>query len=382
MKLPTRNFVFIVAGISFTVALLIAYSLISFPSSPLAGSIVRHADTSSLITNNTGSDQFHIIAVGDWGCTSQTAETVKQIVSRNPDVVIGLGDYSNGSQADCWLDIVNPIDERMKIAVGENDEEPLSLIERYMTHFLLSEQYYSFDIGMTHFLALSTETPFEKGYPQYDFAEKDLANAAAHPEKTKWIIVFFHKPAYTSPSIHLALNLFRVTYHPLFEKYGVDLVLQAHNHNYQRSYPITFNEQRPSEPHIATFGISRNISSTGHVDAKTNSTIGQDLYFAPQGIIFLISGTGGEQPLHNLTGRAPYIAFQTYSEYGFLDITISSSNREGSPDTENNDICHINEEYDTKLVGSFYSIANVLGRNDEDRSSSAAIPLDSFCILK
>lgn len=383
MNPQTRNFVFIVAGISFTIALLIVNSLISFPSSPLTGFVIRPVNTSNLFTNNTDSDQLNIIAVGDWGCTSQTGETIKQIVSRSPDLVIGLGDYSNTSQADCWLDMVDPFHEKMKIALGEEDQKPLSLLERYMTYFLLQEQYYSFDIGMVHFLALSTETPFEKGYPQYDFAEKDLANAAAHPEKTRWIIVFFHKPSYTSPSIHDALNLFRVTYHPLFEKYGVDLVLQAHNHNYQRSYPILFNEQRPSEPHIATFGTSLNFS-TSDVNARTNNTTGPDFYFAPQGTIFLTSGTGGQQPLYGLSGWESYITFQTDSEYGILDITISSSSssREGGTDAENgDDICHINEEYDSKLVGNFYSIANVLGRNEEKRSSSA-VPLDSFCILK
>jgi hypothetical protein len=386
MKPQIRNFIFIAAGISFAVALLIANSLLSFPSSPLTASIIRHADTSSLVAN-PGDDQLHIIGVGDWGCTPQTSETVKQIVSRNPNLVIGLGDYSNGSQADCWLDIVNPIHEKMKIALGEEDEKSLALAERYMTHFMLNEQYYSFDVGITHFLALSTEAPFEKGYPQYNFAEKDLANAAAHPDKTKWIVVFFHKPAYTSPSVHPSFNLFRVTYHPLFEKYGVDVVLQAHNHNYQRSYPINFNERRPSEPLITTFGTSRN-ASTSSVNAETNTTIGQDFFFAPQGTIFLTSGTGGEQPLHNLTGQAPHIAFQTDSNYGILDITISSSsssNTESRTDTGNGDLCHTNEEYDTKLVGSFYSISNTLGRNDDEgrsSSSSAAIPLDSFCIIK
>ena len=383
MNSPTRTFLFMVAAISFTVALLIAYSLMSFPSSPLTRSIVGNADTSSLITDNTDGDQFHIIAVGDWGCTPQTSETIKEIVARSPDIVIGLGDYSNTTQADCWLDMVDPIDEKMKIAFGEDEQEPISLLERYMTHFLLSEQYYSFDVGMVHFLALSTETPFEKGYPQYDFAERDLAKAAADPEKTRWMIVFFHKPSYTSPSTHNALNLFRITYHPLFEKYGVDLVLQAHNHNYQRSYPILFNEQRPSEPHIATFGTSLNFS-TSDVKARTNNTTGPDFYFAPPGTIFLTSGTGGQQPLYGLSGWEPYITFQTDSEYGILDIAISSSSssREGGTDAENgDDICHINEVYDTKLVGNFYSIANVLGRNEEKRSSSA-VPVDSFCILK
>ena len=57
MKPQIRNFIFIAAGISFAVALLIANSLLSFPSSPLTASIIRHADTSSLVAN-PGDDQL------------------------------------------------------------------------------------------------------------------------------------------------------------------------------------------------------------------------------------------------------------------------------------------------------------------------------------
>jgi len=28
--------------------------------------------------------------------------------------------------------------------------------------------------------------------------------------------------------------------HPLFQKYGVDLVLYGHNHYYQRTYPLAY----------------------------------------------------------------------------------------------------------------------------------------------
>ena len=46
--------------------------------------------------------------------------------------------------------------------------------------------------------------------------------------------------------------MLREVYHPLFDKYGVDLVLQAHDHNYERSYPILFNGQDSEEPIIAS----------------------------------------------------------------------------------------------------------------------------------
>jgi hypothetical protein len=41
---------------------------------------------------------------------------------------------------------------------------------------------------------------------------------------------------------------FRETYHPLFDKYKVDLALQRHLHVYERTYPITFNNDYGDEP--------------------------------------------------------------------------------------------------------------------------------------
>ena len=62
------------------------------------------------------------------------------------------------------------------------------------------------------------------------------------------------------------------TYHPLFDKYKVDLALQGHNHVYERTHPITFNAD------------------------DNDSTIVQDyhpvIYKNPNGPIFVTVGTG------------------------------------------------------------------------------------------
>jgi len=39
-----------------------------------------------------------------------------------------------------------------------------------------------------------------------------------------WIVVTIYRPLYTSPSKHTAEASIRDLYHPLFDKYGVDLV--------------------------------------------------------------------------------------------------------------------------------------------------------------
>ena len=60
---------------------------------------------------------FNFAAAGDWGCNSNTNKTVISMQSKNPELVLGLGDYSYKNTAACWLQIIDPIDEKMKIVI-------------------------------------------------------------------------------------------------------------------------------------------------------------------------------------------------------------------------------------------------------------------------
>jgi hypothetical protein len=110
---------------------------------------------------------------------------------------------------------------------------------------------------------------------------------------------------YTSPSKHPPNTQFAEAYHPLFDKYGVDLVLQAHNHNYQRSYPLTFNSGKSTNP-------------TPTSSEKTN-------YNNPAGEIYMVVGTGGRS-LYNLNGQAPFNVDQ-FQGYGFLNLELSDDGK-------------------------------------------------------
>ena len=63
---------------------------------------------------------------------------------------------------------------------------------------------------------------------QKAFVEQDL-KAASTNQNIDWIIVYFHKPMYSSPSSCSSCSgesSLRDIYHPLFDKYGVDLSLR------------------------------------------------------------------------------------------------------------------------------------------------------------
>ena len=46
-------------------------------------------------------------------------------------------------------------------------------------------------------------------------------------------------------------DAFRNIYHPLFDQFGVDLVLYGHAHNYVRTFPIQHDSSTPDSPIIS-----------------------------------------------------------------------------------------------------------------------------------
>lgn len=52
----------------------------------------------------------HLAGVGDWGCNSNTKNTVKNIVNHAAPTTLSVGDNSYKSTGSCWYDIVEPLD--------------------------------------------------------------------------------------------------------------------------------------------------------------------------------------------------------------------------------------------------------------------------------
>ena len=244
-------------------------------------------------------------AAGDWGCSDNTEKTVQNVRNLNPKLLLALGDFSYDKTSTCWLSVMKPIESITKISMG-NHEDSDTLLNSYLNQFRLSKQYYSFDTNNVHVLIMSTEEEFEPNSDQYNFVINDLRNAANNPD-IKWIVVNMHNPFYSSPNECKASGCegdkdFRESFHPLFDKYGVDLVLEGHVHNYQRSFPLAFNQQKSAEPIL---------TSAGNTD-----------YNNPSGAIFAIVGTGGVN-LHGLSDKAPFMAFQQDSKFGVLYMHFS-----------------------------------------------------------
>lgn len=250
---------------------------------------------------------FNIAAVGDWACNDNSQNTLKNIVSKKPELIIALGDLSYQRTAECWFDIISSVDNITRIVRGDHDND--FRMSQYMQHFNMSKEFYSFNSRNIHFLIMSTEIPYQLGSEQYEFVKSDLENASTN-STINWIITAYHQPAYISQNDCKGCSprvTLRELYHPLFDKYNVDLVLQAHNHNYERSYPILYNSKDSENPLIVN---SNKNSYNNDID---NS----------HGVIFATVGTGGGE-LNNFEVKLPYVVTQ-HRGFGFLNMELTNN---------------------------------------------------------
>jgi calcineurin-like phosphoesterase family protein len=273
-------------------------------------------DNSALVGNldlHIPNSELDFVVAGDYGCDSKTRQTIKDMVEQNTDLAFALGDLSEVKNPNCFFDIVSKLDnkDKFKIALGESDTDSnevrsSSRFSDFVRHFDLESPFYSFDYKNVHFLAMSTGKsafiPYAPGSAQYEFINDDLSRAANNTN-IDWIIVYGYRPLYTSPTIHPSTEILRETYAPLFEKYGVDLVMTSHNHNYQRSYPLVYNVAHSREPIIKDVNAS---------------------YYSMPGVpIYVVVGTAGNN-LYDFRGQAPFMVTQ-FRETGFLHVNITKA---------------------------------------------------------
>jgi Calcineurin-like phosphoesterase len=258
--------------------------------------------------------KFNFVAAGDFGCGDEPNRTIKSMIKKSPELIIALGDLSYDKSALCWINSITLLetDGTVKISFGDHDlTKKMIKYNDYLRHFNMTKPFYSFNHQNVHFLAMTTAknsiVPYQKGSEQYNFVEEDLRNAKNN-KSIDWIIVYSFRPFYSSVTSHSGQRELPDTYHRLFDEYGVDMVLQAHSHNYQRTFPLRYNESS----YMPLF----------HPEIVNKEHI---LYIKPNGTIFLTVGTGGAE-LHNFTGKAPYIAEQ-FESHGFLNVDIVSSKK-------------------------------------------------------
>ncbi|HXE80360.1 MAG TPA: Ig-like domain-containing protein, partial [Vicinamibacterales bacterium] len=199
-------------------------------------------------------------AFGDSGVGStEQRRLAARMAADTFDLAIHTGDVTYGSSStsgagthqtlnDWFFEIYKDWLRRRPFfpSIGNHDNE-IAYARPYRQVFVLppdavssgyadhAERFYSFDFGPAHFVALDTELAFQdsaRRAAQLAWLEADLANTAQ-----PWRIVYFHRPPFSSSTGHGSNLTVRRAFVPLFERYGVQLVISGHDHNYERSTP-------------------------------------------------------------------------------------------------------------------------------------------------
>jgi predicted phosphodiesterase len=264
--------------------------------------------------SQTEDQVINIAVAGDFYCNDQSEDTIENIISVNPELIITTGDHVKDEEtADCWIEMSKPIKDKMNIAIGNHDAEFKNIYKQIVEYHQLKSPYYSHDFQNIHFISISTEHPFEEGSKQYKFIKNDLEKTSTN-SSIDWIIVHQHKPFYSTHVTREEAKQFRDTFLPLFEKYRVDLVIYGHNQYYERTYPILYNKE--IEDTIDYEEVPQPIIANNSISNYQNT----------KGIIFLTVGTAGDE-LSGPEENPDYLVIQDNEEYGFLNLKLENNGK-------------------------------------------------------
>ncbi|MCF7825215.1 MAG: metallophosphoesterase [Candidatus Marinimicrobia bacterium] len=119
------------------------------------------------------------------------------------------------------------------------------------------EKWFYFEQGNTLVINLNSEGQLST---QMSFMENILATTDA-----TWIIVYFHRPFFTTGGHAGEMDAAIPHWWRLFDEYGVDIILNGHEHTYTRSKPINLqvSESEPVEMYGSAEGQGRLQMQTG-----------------------------------------------------------------------------------------------------------------------
>jgi hypothetical protein len=160
-----------------------------------------------------------------------------------------------------------------------------------------TKSFYSYDIGNIHFISLDSYG-LENNYrmsdtlgPQVQWVKKDLE---ANKNKS-WVIAYWHHPPYTMGSHNSdntgELTKIRENFIQILERYGVDLVLCGHSHDYERTRLIKDHYGKEVTFNTEKHDVS---SSSGRYDGGNNSCPYIKQSTTNQGTIYVVSGSAGQ----------------------------------------------------------------------------------------
>ena len=211
--------------VTMKIAVLLGWPLLAAMALGTSGSAV--AQTTSL----------KFAAFGDIGKTAGSAAVANLTRSQNPKLILMLGHLCYGT-----LPIAEQVNAnysaekaagRLRPALGNHEYSDAcgggNDASGYREYFTLpnNERYYDFVEGPVHFFALNSYK--EPDGMTADSEQARWLKSKLETSKSPWQVVFFHHPPYSSGWHQSSTNM-----RWPFEEWGVDAVLNGHDHGYER----------------------------------------------------------------------------------------------------------------------------------------------------
>jgi len=204
--------------------------------------------------------------------------------------------------------------------------------------------WYAFTAGSVRVLSIANDdvayqdggNSYVRGYSfgaQKAWLEKELSAARGNPD-VDWIVVCMHQVAISTVDKFNGADLgIREEWVPLFDKFGVDLVVCGHEHHYERSHPIRGQEANATLTPVAAATTTDVIDTS---KGTVHMVIGGGGTSAPSNALFfdppqcrVITSVGAPHPV---TGKRPPVYVKEQASwsavrnaahsYGFAAFTV------------------------------------------------------------
>lgn len=281
------------------------------------------------------------------------------------DAVLHVGDFAydmdsdNARVGDAFMRQIEPIAAYIPYMTCPGNHEWMYNFSNYKNRFSMpsssdlnsmggdNNHFFSINIGPVHIISFSTEFYYFIQYGflqmarQYEWLVQDLkeANLPENRALRPWIVTMAHRPMYCTNAdgddctkfddrVRTGFPILKAYgLEELFYKYGVDVELWAHEHSYERLWPI----------------YNYKILNGSEEEPYTN----------PRGPVHIVTGSSGCQERTDDFGpRREFSAFRS-SDYGYTRMRVANKTHMH--------ITQVSDDSDGKIIDDIWLIKNKHG---------------------
>ena len=175
-------------------------------------------------------------------------QLVTLIAARAPDLVLYSGDaVTLGLEQFEWDEFFTggqQLFAQVPMVYAEGNHEANAV--NFFSQVALpgDQQNYGVDYGYAHITVIndSPGQPDDLAGATKDAMQQDFAASAS----ARWKILMHHQPMYSASTMHGSNLMLQQLWQPIVDQYGVDLVLNGHDHDYEVSFPLLGQAVQPT----------------------------------------------------------------------------------------------------------------------------------------